>query len=334
MLAALTLLLTLPALALAADFAVVRGGRLNLRQYPSSSSQSLGKYASGSWVDVQGQGASGWYAVRTMDGKTGYMAGNYLTFAQSGSIGTVAYANGGYVNLRRGPSLDYAVVTRVTSGTTISILDASYEWNYVSATVNGATYTGYMHDSLIIKSTTTATVSTRNGGKVNVRRGPSSAYGSIGSLKSGTRVTVLLKGNGWYQITGGGLTDAVTAAETLPAAAAAELRIVKALEPVRVSDSGTLTYTFTIENYGSADADAAAGVTVTDRFDPILRNIAVTYNSDAWLASNYTYDPATGLFRTVPAAITVPAASAVQDPETRVWTVRSGTVTLQITGTI
>ena len=41
-LAALTLLLTLPALALAADFAVVRGGRLNLRQYPSSSSQSLG----------------------------------------------------------------------------------------------------------------------------------------------------------------------------------------------------------------------------------------------------------------------------------------------------
>ena len=128
-------------------------------------------------------------------------------------------------------------------------------------------------------------------------------------------------------VTGGGLTDAVTATETLPAAAAAELRIVKALEPVRVSDSGTLTYTFTIENYGGAAADAAAGITVTDRF-------AVTYNSDAWLASNYTYDPATGLFRTVPAAITVPAASAVQDPETGVWTVRPGTVTLQITGTI
>ena len=60
----------------------------------------------------------------------------------------------------------------------------------------------------------------------------------------------------------------------------------------------------------------------------------MTYNSDAWLASNYTYDPATGLFLTVPAAITVPAASAVQDPETGVWTVRPGTVILQITGTI
>ena len=135
-------------------------------------------------------------------------------------------------------------------------------------------------------------------------------------------------------VTGGSLTEAVTAVETLPAATEPDLRITKALEPVQVSDSGTLTYTFTIENYGGAAADAAAGITVTDRFDPILRNIAVTYNRDAWLASNYTYDPATGLFRTVPAAITVPAASAVQDPETGVWTVRPGSATLQITGTI
>ena len=76
LLAALALLLMLPALALAADFAVVRGGRLNLRQYASSTSRSLGKYDSGSWVQVQGQSTSGWYPVRTMDGKTGYMAGN------------------------------------------------------------------------------------------------------------------------------------------------------------------------------------------------------------------------------------------------------------------
>lgn len=135
-------------------------------------------------------------------------------------------------------------------------------------------------------------------------------------------------------VTGGSLTEAVTAVETLPAATEPDLRITKALEPVQVSDSGTLTYTFTIENYGGAAADTAAGITVTDRFDPILRNIAVTYNSDAWLASNYTYDPATGLFRTVPGAITIPAASAVQDPATGAWTVTPGSATLQITGTI
>ena len=101
-------------------------------------------------------------------------------------------------------------------------------------------------------------------------------------------------------VTGGSLTEAVTAVETLPAATEPDLRITKALEPVQVSDSGTLTYTFTIENYGGAAADAAAGITVTDRFDPILRGIAVTYNSDAWLASNYTYDPAQSRFRPPP----------------------------------
>lgn len=135
-------------------------------------------------------------------------------------------------------------------------------------------------------------------------------------------------------VTGGSLTEAVTAVETLPAATEPDLRITKALEPVQVSDSGTLTYTFAIENYGGAAADAAAGITVTDRFDPILRNIAVTYNGDTWLPANYTYDTATGLFRTVPGAITIPAASAVQDPATGAWTVTPGSATLQITGTI
>jgi uncharacterized protein YgiM (DUF1202 family) len=63
-----------------------------------------------------------------------------------------------------------------------------------------------MHDSLISRSSETAVVVTRNGGKVNVRSGPSFSYGSIGSLRSGTTVNVLLKGSDWYWVSGGGLT--------------------------------------------------------------------------------------------------------------------------------
>ena len=55
LIALLLLLALVPAMALAADFAVVRGGRLNLRQYASKTSRSLGKYDSGSWVTVQGR---------------------------------------------------------------------------------------------------------------------------------------------------------------------------------------------------------------------------------------------------------------------------------------
>lgn len=203
-LAAVALLLALPALALASDFAVVKGGRLNLRETASTGSRSLGKYASGSWVEVVSGGVNGFASVYTMDGKRGYMAERYLNFGSAGNEATVRYANGGYVNLRSGPSLDYTVVTRVTSGMTIRILDDSYEWNYVTVPQGG--YTGYMHDSLIDRDVSTATVTTRNGGKVNVRSGPSSSYGSVGSLPSGTRVSVLNKGNGWYQIAGGGVT--------------------------------------------------------------------------------------------------------------------------------
>ena len=203
-LAALAALLALlPAMALAADYAVVRGGRLNLREYASSSSRSLGKYDTGTWIRVDGYAADGWYAVRTLEGKRGYMLGNYLNFGASATSATVRYANGGYVNLRSGPSLDYSVVMRVTSGTQIEILNDSYEWNYVR--VGSSSICGYMHDSLISRDVTTDAVTTRNGGKVNVRSGPGSGFSSIGRLASGTRVNVLLKGNGWYRISADGL---------------------------------------------------------------------------------------------------------------------------------
>lgn len=204
--AAVLLMVLLPVLALAADFAVVTGGRLNLRQYASTSSSSLGKYASGAWVEIRGTGSNGFMYVRTMDGKTGYMAQNYLKTAAVANNATVRYANGGYVNLRSGPALTYSVVTRVTSGSQVTVVNDSYEWNYVSLVINGQTVYGYMHDSFLDRSTSSSVVTTRNGGKVNVRSGPSSNYSSVGKLASGTQVTVLLKGNGWYYITGGGIT--------------------------------------------------------------------------------------------------------------------------------
>ena len=66
-LALMMLLVMLPVMALAADFAVVHGGRLNLREYASSTSRSLGKYNSGTWVSVQGQSVSGWVPVRMIE---------------------------------------------------------------------------------------------------------------------------------------------------------------------------------------------------------------------------------------------------------------------------
>ena len=200
------LLAALPALALAADFAVVKGGQLNLRAQPNTSSKSLGRYSTGSWVRVDGYANGGWYLVHTMDGKTGYMSQGYLDFGAGTNTSTVRYANGGYVNLRSGPSMDAGVIMRVTCGTQVVVQSSAGDWDYISLSVNGSTVYGYMLRSFLESATTSAVVTTRNGGKVNVRSGPSSSYGSIGTLASGTRVTVMLKGNDWYRITANGMT--------------------------------------------------------------------------------------------------------------------------------
>ncbi|MEI3048770.1 MAG: hypothetical protein V8T65_12065 [Roseburia inulinivorans] len=54
----------------------------------------------------------------------------------------------------------------------------------------------------------------------------------------------------------------------------------------------------------------ATAAEIIDTFDPILSNIAVSYNGTALAAgTDYTYNEATGLFATTAGRITVPAAA-------------------------
>lgn len=135
-------------------------------------------------------------------------------------------------------------------------------------------------------------------------------------------------------ITGGGLTTPITAQATVETANSAELSISKALSPTTVTENGQITYTFVISNTGNTEATATGNVVVTDTFDPILRNIAVTYNGTAWTeGTNYTYNAATGVFTTLAGQITVPAATFTQNTD-GTFTVTPGTATLVITGTV
>lgn len=135
-------------------------------------------------------------------------------------------------------------------------------------------------------------------------------------------------------ITGGGLTNSITAQATVETATSADLTISKALSPTTVTENGQITYTFVISNTGNTEATAADNVVVTDTFDPILRNIAVTYNGTAWTdGTNYTYNAATGVFTTLAGQITVPAATFTQNTD-GTFTVTPGTATLVITGTV
>lgn len=135
-------------------------------------------------------------------------------------------------------------------------------------------------------------------------------------------------------LTGPGLTEPVTASENVTAAAEAALSIVKSLCPATVAENGQITYTFLIQNSGSLAADAAAGVVVSDRFTPILRDLTVTLNGTALAGTGYTYDAATGQFDTVAGVVTVPAATYAQDVATGAWSITPGLATLVVTGTL
>ena len=198
------ILALLPALALADRFAVVRGGRLNLRQYPNTGSYSLGKYDTGTWVLASSE-INGWCEVKTLNGKHGYMSANYLDFGAYNGGSTVRYANGGYVNLRSGPSTNAGAVMRVTSGSTFYQQGNYSGWCYGYVYSGSQQVYGYMYETFLDSGTSTSVVTTRNGGRVNVRSGPGSSYSSVGNLASGTQVSILLKGNGWYMISAGGL---------------------------------------------------------------------------------------------------------------------------------
>lgn len=123
--------------------------------------------------------------------------------------------------------------------------------------------------------------------------------------------------------------------ETITAETVPLLTITKSISPVPVSENGTLTYTFLIQNNGNTAADISSDAVITDVFDPILTNLTATFNGTALTAgTDYTYNETTGEFATVAGKITVPAATFTQNTAQGNWTVNPGISTLVITGTI
>lgn len=135
-------------------------------------------------------------------------------------------------------------------------------------------------------------------------------------------------------INGTGVTS-VTASNSVTATSEPKLSITKSISPVPVRENDTLTYTFIIQNTGNTPVEASDNVIVTDTFNPILTNLAVTFNGVAWSpTTNYTYNAGTGAFATVGGQITVPAATFTQNPTTGAWITTPGVSTLIISGTV
>lgn len=126
----------------------------------------------------------------------------------------------------------------------------------------------------------------------------------------------------------------VEATATVTVLAEAELAITKSLAPGTVTCGGSLTYTFVVQNTGNTPVVATDDAVITDTFNPVLNDIAVTLNGAALTEGvDYTYNEATGEFTTLPGRITVPAATFTQNSD-GTWVIQPGVSTLTVSGTV
>lgn len=135
-------------------------------------------------------------------------------------------------------------------------------------------------------------------------------------------------------LTGDELAEALTGQAVISMEVRPELSISKGICPATVTENGTLTYTFVIENSGAVEAGQEDGIVVTDIFNPKLSSLTATLDGTALTeGTDYTYDTATGQFQSVAGKITVPAATYGQNQD-GTWTVTPGTAVLVIQGTV
>ncbi len=155
------------------------------------------------------------------------------------------------------------------------------------------------------------------------------AVNAFAPLSAGSTITNTVR------FSGCGVSTALTASVSVSAESGAFLTISKSIFPIAVTENGSLTYTFVIQNTGSSTAVSADNVVITDTFDPILSDISVTYNGAPWSSPEaFTYNPLTGRFTTGDGQITVPAATYVRDNETGRFIMTPGVAVVQVTGTV
>jgi len=101
---------------------------LFLRSKPSIESEALGYFLNGKSVILL-EKLDGWYKV-SVDGKTGYMMGKFLTVKDTvPASATVINPNGNsYVNFRKGASLNADVISRIPVGTKIKVIEKTTDW--------------------------------------------------------------------------------------------------------------------------------------------------------------------------------------------------------------
>ena len=191
--------------------ATVNANSLNVRNGAGTSYSVVTKLPKGTVVDVLESASNGWKRIKTSNGTIGWVSGSYLT---TGVVDNSSTSNSSYkatvnatsLNVRSGAGTNYSVVTKLSKGTVVDVIEsASNGWKKIK-TSSGTTgwvsgsylTTGVVDNSSTSNSSYKATV---NATSLNVRSGAGTNYSVVTKLSKGTVVDVIESAsNGWKKI--------------------------------------------------------------------------------------------------------------------------------------
>ncbi|WP_270647299.1 C40 family peptidase [Paeniclostridium hominis] len=195
----------------------VTASALNIRSGPSTSYSIVGNVYKGDTLQIL-ETSNGWYKVKLSNGKIGWGSGKYINVSGESNSNTSSTSKSGTVtadalHVRTGPSTNHSKVTKVYRGQTVNILESSNGWHKVK-TPSG--HVGWSSDEFISLSggsnnsgsnnnTNTETPSsgkkaTVTASALNVRSGPSTNDGVIGTAYKGNTVEILQSSGGWHKV--------------------------------------------------------------------------------------------------------------------------------------
>ena len=186
---------------------------LNVRTGPSTSYATIGKLNKGTRVEVISESA-GWSKIN-YNNKTAYVSSGYLKAVSTSTPDTkpedttqqykeIKVVNTDGLNVRKGPSTSYESIGKIDKGTRVEVISESDGWSKI----NYKNTTAYVATKYLDKKSTNTEDTTQqykeikvvNTDGLNVRKGPSTSYESIGKIDKGTSVEVISESDGWSKI--------------------------------------------------------------------------------------------------------------------------------------
>ncbi|MBQ8160845.1 MAG: SH3 domain-containing protein [Clostridia bacterium] len=245
----------------------------------------------------------------------------------------VTSANGKAVNVREGAGKNYRAIAKLDVGTEVTVNGTEDEWTRIAFEgKEGYIQSVYLtSDAKAAKGKPTPTpvsqvkwIDSQNAGSVHIRKGPAKGTSSLGTLPSGTQVTVISVKNNWTEVKAGDLTGYVMTKYLSDTKPAVQEETKSAQTDTKEKDMYVINPTGAAVNVRSK---ATSSAKVIAKYD-IGTKVHVEDSNHSW--SRITMDGGVGyimnrlLSDVKPDVVVTPAPSTTPAPEkaesrTRAW---------------